>query len=136
MQRPIDTALLQNEFTFYASRSGGPGGQHVNKVSTKITLQFDVQGSQILTTEEKETIKSKLAAKINTEGILQISAQESRTQLQNKAAAMMKFDKLMHAAFVKRKRRVRTKPTTGSVQKNAETKKRHSEKKLWRQKLR
>lgn len=126
--------LLQ-ELNFSVSRSSGPGGQNVNKVNTKVTLKFDVVKSQVLTEEEKEIILKKVPAKLTTDGVLVLTAQESRSQLQNKESVIMKLDKLLSKTFEKRKVRKPTKPSKGAVQKRIKRKKQHAEKKQWRQKL-
>lgn len=123
------------ELEFTASKSGGPGGQNVNKVNSKITLRFNVNGSQLLSEEEKEKIKEKLFNRITNDGELLISAQSKRTQLQNKEAAIIKFNQLMGKAFSRRKFRKATKPTRSSVKKRLKNKKMHSEKKKLRQGL-
>jgi ribosome-associated protein len=119
---------------FSTSRSSGPGGQNVNKVESKVTLQFDIPGSHVLTDEEKQVLLKKLTNQITKEGILVLSAQESRSQLKNKEAVVSKFEQLIARAFVRRKARKATKPTKGSVRNRIKTKKQHSEKKKWRQK--
>jgi len=125
---------LGKELNFSVSRSSGPGGQNVNKVNSKVTLKFDIANSLVLTPEEKETIIRKLATKLTTERVLILSAQESRSQLENKEAVILKFEKLLTKAFEKRKARKATKPSKGAVQKRITKKKHHSEKKKWRQK--
>jgi ribosome-associated protein len=132
--RPVTASLLLPEIDFSASRSGGPGGQHVNKVNTKITLRFDVASSQLLTAEEKETILQKLSARLTGSGVLLLSSQDKRSQLQNKEAVLEKLDELLRQAFRKRKPRKATKPSKSAVQKRINEKKRRSEKKQWRQK--
>jgi ribosome-associated protein len=134
MQRPINANLLASELNFTTSRSSGPGGQNVNKVNSKVTLNFDVAGSAILTPEEKETISKKLSSKMTQEGVLVLSAQDKRSQLQNKEEVILKFEKLLVKAFEKKKTRRATKPSKGSVQSRIKSKKQHSEKKKWRQK--
>ena len=91
--------LLENEITYKASRSGGAGGQHVNKVSTKIELDFDVHNSNILTDEQKEVILKKLASKITKDGILQIVSQSERSQLRNKKVVLDKFREMIADCF-------------------------------------
>lgn len=103
--RKITAELLAGELVFTASRSGGPGGQNVNKVNSKINLQFHVESSLILTPEEKEVIAKKLSSKINREGVLLLSAQESRSQSDNKDSVIGKFNVLMAKAFERRKPR-------------------------------
>lgn len=134
MQRPITAELLGAELTFTTSRSSGPGGQNVNKVNSKVTLKFDVDNSVILTDEEKQIIKKKLASRITNEGVLLLHAQENRSQLQNREEVIEKFDHLLKKAFEKQKPRKKTKPSKGAVQKRIKQKKVHSEKKKWRQK--
>jgi ribosome-associated protein len=134
MQRPIDANLLASELIFTTSRSSGPGGQNVNKVNSKVTLNFDVSGSAILTPEEKEIISAKLSSKITQEGVLLLSSQDKRSQLQNKEEVVAKFEKFLAKAFEKKKARRATKPSKGSVRNRIKTKKQHSEKKKWRQK--
>lgn len=134
VHRTITATLLINELVFTTSRSSGPGGQNVNKVNTKVTLRFDVQNSQFLTDEEKEIILKKLASKITTEGILVLTSQDSRSQLQNKEAVILKLENIITKAFEKKKARRATKPSKGAVQNRIKTKKQLSEKKKWRQK--
>ena len=131
-QRRINAELLGAELVFTTSRSGGPGGQNVNKVNSKVTLHFDLANSSVLTSEEKSTISDKLSAKITREGILILTAQEKRSQLENKEAVIHKFDKLMARAFEKRKARKATKPSKSSVQERINKKKVLAEKKKWR----
>lgn len=127
-------ATLGNEITFSTSRSSGPGGQNVNKVNSKVTLKFDVLQSQILTDDEKEVLKNKLASRLTNEGVLIMSSQDKRSQLENKENVIRKFDRVLAKAFEKRKARKATKPSKGAVQNRIKKKKEHSEKKKWRQK--
>lgn len=124
--------MLANELDFSASRSSGPGGQNVNKVNTKVTLRFDVNGSQVLNDEEKEIISKKLSARLTKEGVLVLTSQNKRSQLQNKEDVVLKLEKLLSKAFEKKKVRKATKPSKGAVQKRITGKKLHSEKKKWR----
>jgi ribosome-associated protein len=132
-RRPITFSLLASELEFSTSRSSGPGGQNVNKVETKVTLKFDVAGSEILTDEEKATILAKLATRITTDGVLVLTAQEKRSQLQNKEAVIAKLDELIAKAFFKPKARKATKPSKAAKQKRFNQKKQQSQKKQWRQ---
>lgn len=132
--RSISAFLLRNELLFSTSRSGGPGGQHVNKVETKVTLRFDVGRSAILTQSEKEIITRSLAHRLNKDNVLQLTAQDSRSQLDNKEEVIRKFDNLLAGAFRKRKSRKATKPSRTAKAKRLHTKKANSEKKKWRQK--
>lgn len=132
--RKITATLLARELVFNTARSSGPGGQNVNKTNSKVTLRFDVRHSLILTDEEKEILSNKLASKLTIDGLLMLSVQESRSQLQNKEAVILKFERLLNKAFEKRKIRKATKPSKGSIQDRIQNKKQLSEKKKWRQK--
>jgi ribosome-associated protein len=131
----VHIADLLSEIQFTASRSGGPGGQHVNKVSSKVTLRFDVLNSTLLSEEQRQQVMHSLASKLTKEGILQLVSQGSRSQSQNKEQALQKFDALLAKAFTVRKKRKKTKPTKAATRKRITNKKKTSEKKQWRQKV-
>ena len=126
---------LNPELTFTASRSGGKGGQHVNKTSTKIELSFDVINSVILNDIQKYTILKALRNKLSKDGIVRIACQETRSQLQNREIAIEKFYILINKCFEVRKRRIATKPSKGAKAKRLDSKKKHSEKKEWRRSI-
>ena len=125
---------FQREFEFQFARSGGPGGQHINKTETKVELRFHVENSTLLSDEEKSLIRNKLGNKINDEGYLQIFVQEYRSQLKNKETAQERFYELLTTALKKEKKRIRTRPTRKSVESRILNKKRQSEKKQTRSK--
>lgn len=104
-----DFHLLEAELTYKTSRSGGSGGQHVNKVSTKVELDFDIKASRILTEEQKTILLEKLATRLTNEGVLQIVSQAERSQLRNKKVVLDKFHELIQAAFTVHKKRKSTK---------------------------
>lgn len=133
--RKLSAAILQPELVFSASRSSGPGGQNVNKVNSKVTLKFDVRNSLVLTEDEKSILLNKLVSRLSTDGVLTLTSQDKRSQLQNKEAVVAKLDVLLRKAFEKKKIRKATKPSKGSIQQRIKKKKQHSEKKQWRQKL-
>lgn len=130
--RKLTSQVVASEIEFVTSRSSGPGGQNVNKVNSKVTLRWPVGISVILSSEEKETIVQKLASRITLEGVLILSAQEKRSQQQNKEAVLAKLDELLTKAFTKKKKRKATKPSKGAVQKRIESKKKQGEKKKMR----
>lgn len=123
---------LAKEFLFSVSRSSGPGGQHVNKVSTKVTLKFDVNGSTVLTHDQKSLILQKLRSSLTKDGCIVLSAQEKRSQLANKEAVVNKLESMLTRALTPRKTRKATKPTKRSNEKRITEKKRDSEKKARR----
>lgn len=108
---------LSAEIQFITSRSGGPGGQNVNKVNSKVELRFDVRSSSLLSDEQKETLLIKLSGKISLEGVLSVVSQRERSQLANKEDAISKFYSLISKALRPVKPRKRTKPTRSSVEK-------------------
>ena len=130
---PPEFQRLIKEVVLTASRSDGPGGQAVNKVNTKVTLRFDVPGSNVLTEEQKEVILQKLGNKLTGSGVLVIAAQESRSQQQNREAVLAKFERLIRQSLIKKKARKATKPSKQAAKNRIEEKKRKSEKKKWRQ---
>ena len=123
------------EIKLQTTRSGGKGGQNVNKVETAVIAYFNVTASQLLTEEQKEILQHKLSNRINGEGDLVIKTQTHRTQLQNKEEAIEKVNEIIHAALKKKKLRIATKPSKQSKQKRLESKKRSSEIKEGRKKF-
>ncbi|WP_234735216.1 alternative ribosome rescue aminoacyl-tRNA hydrolase ArfB [Tellurirhabdus bombi] len=121
----MDPTKLYSELQFQFARSGGKGGQNVNKVATKAELYFDVLNSALLTEEEKAILLEKLAHKLTTEGVLVLYHQTERTQLANRDKVTRKFYDLIRKAFEKPKPRKATKPTKASqVERKAEKKRR------------
>ena len=104
-------AIPEGELTFTASRSGGPGGQNVNKVATRITLAFNVAGSPTLSPDQRAHILEGLAARISKDGILRVVSQRHRTQAANRRAALERFVELVRGALAEEAPRVPTRPT-------------------------
>lgn len=130
----ITFEYFEPELHFSSSRSSGPGGQHVNKVNTRIELRFHIPDSELLSDEEKEILLHKLKNKINKDGELIIVSQEDRSQFKNKETAVEKFLKLLKEALTPVKIRRATKPSRASNKKRLIEKKIVSEKKSQRKK--
>ena len=116
-----------SEIQYSASRSGGPGGQNVNKVSTKVELRFHVKNSSYLKEDEKERILEVLKKRINYEGELIIFSQSERSQLMNRKKAEEKFFRLLASALTRKPVRKATGPTSASKAKRLENKKKRGE---------
>ena len=133
MSVPVD---ISNEITFKTARSGGKGGQNVNKVETMVEGYLDIGNSSLLSDEQKNKVFSRLRNRINAAGILQVRSQVHRSQLSNKADVVIKMNDLLNQAIKKEKKRIATKPTAAAKAKRLDSKKRASEQKQSRQKFR
>ncbi|MCE7991869.1 MAG: aminoacyl-tRNA hydrolase [Roseivirga sp.] len=117
------------ELIFTTSRSSGPGGQHVNKLETRVTLRFKPGNSYVLTEEEKEHLLKKWSTKLTNDGSFVVHSEKYRTQLRNKEDTITKFRQAIVKAFTVPKARKATKPSKASVRRRIEGKKKLSEKK-------
>jgi len=120
---------IEREVFFKTARSGGKGGQHVNKVETKVEAWWPVKQTNLFSKDEKERIFQKLAHKINKAGCLVCVVSDTRSQLENKLIALKKLQLLIAQSLIVPKKRKNTKPTKGSIEKRLESKKKQSDKK-------
>ena len=126
---------FSSEFEFSTSRSGGPGGQNVNKVSTKVELRFKIRYSLLLNDVEKDIVLAKLSNKINKDEELILVSQSERSQLANKEKVIEKFYQLINKALTPLKKRKATKTSKQSKEKRLEGKRIHAEKKSARKQI-
>jgi len=130
----VDVENLIKELNFKAIRSSGAGGQHANKVSSKIELTFDVENSNELSEKQKELLYKNLSSKLTKENIIILFCDESRSQHKNKEIAIKRFLEIIKKGLIVPKKRKATKPSKASIKKRMKSKKKHSEKKSNRKK--
>lgn len=125
----VNLEELKREVVFKTSRSGGAGGQNVNKVETKVTLLWDVMESKLFSTIQKEIIQTKLAHRIQSQGLVLLEASESRSQLANKEIALARLADLLIKVLTPTKKRIPTKISRSKVLARMDRKVKQSEKK-------
>ncbi len=122
-------SIPRGELQFRASRSGGPGGQHVNTSSTRVELLWDVGRSVAVDDDTRERLMRKLARRLDSEGMIRVVSSESRSQQQNRAAAEERLAEILRQALVVPKPRKKTKPSRAARERRLEEKKHRSERK-------
>jgi ribosome-associated protein len=121
---------LQRDVQYKTSRSGGKGGQNVNKVSSKVELLFSVTNSTLFTDEEKALLMTRLQSRLNKDGLLQVICEEERSQYLNKEKAIVKLQAILTKALHQPKKRKASKPSKASVAARLDEKRRASLKKI------
>tara|TARA_R110002073_G_scaffold279535_3_gene443669 strand:- start:4098 stop:4502 length:405 start_codon:yes stop_codon:yes gene_type:complete len=130
----LEKEQLISELSFKAVRSSGSGGQHVNKVATKVELYFDLENSSVLTEEKKEKLKEFLRKKLNKDGILILQCSQTRSQLKNKELVIKKFFELIEKGLKEQKKRIPTKVPKSVIKKRLAKKQQIAKKKANRKK--
>ncbi len=118
-----------SELRFRFSTSSGPGGQHANRSATRVTLLFDVAHSPSLDEAGRARLLDKLASRLDKDGVLQIDAQESRSQYRNRETAVLRFQLILANALKQPKRRRKTKPSRTAIEKRLANKKKRGRRK-------
>jgi ribosome-associated protein len=131
-----EVSIPLSELSFRFSRSSGPGGQHVQKSSTRVELLFDVANSPSLSDAQRSRVLRRLASYVDTAGILHLTSQSERSQLRNREEVVSRFQSLMREGLKRRKRRRPTRPSAESRERRLRKKKERSQIKKGREKIR
>jgi len=129
-------SVPMSEVSFHFSRSGGPGGQHVNRTESRVELRFNVALSPSLSDDQRARLVNKLANQIDGDGVLHLFADTYRSQFQNRQAAIRRFQQLLKKALRPEKTRRPTKPTKAAKERRLQQKKHQGQKKRLRKKPR
>ena len=130
----MDKEIIKQELVYKAVRSGGAGGQHVNKVSTKVQITFDIVNSYGLNEDEKERLLQKLNSQLSKAGVLLLSADDSRSQFKNRTIVSKRLFEILTNALEVQKKRKKSKPSKAAIEKRLKEKKKASKKKMNREK--
>ena len=122
-----DLEVPDEEFAFKTSRSSGPGGQNVNKVESRVTLLFDLDGSPSLSDDQKRLLRARLSSRINKEGVLRVVAQKHRTQAANRATARERFAEMVDEALVEHPKRKPSRVSRAAKRRRVEDKRRRGD---------
>lgn len=124
-----DLTIPEGELRFETARSGGPGGQNVNKVETKVTVELDLRNSPTLAPELRSRFEEKLRTRVTNDGVLRVSSQKFRTQAANKEAAIARLVELLQDALYEKPKRKKTKVSRAAKEKRLNEKKQNADKK-------
>ena len=122
----MDFQIPDAELSFRATRSGGPGGQHVNQTSTRVEVRWQITTSPSLTETQRERLLEKLSSRIDSRGFIRVVAEERRSQLRNREAAVTRLNELVRAALKTPKPRKKTKPPAAANRKRLDEKRQRS----------